>query len=123
MLEIYHKFFVPFIMAVCLTLGKKLADNNLPSLEDANDVALDLIMVSIGAMAVFHATGWTADQFQSAAAWDVLLALALLTRRAQRVRTRASLKAGRKVVPVGIVEGLFELLAGLMAVYMTIAAR
>lgn len=123
MIEVYHKFGIPFIMAICLTLGKKLAEGELPSFEDANDAALDLIMVSIGAMAVYHAAGWTADQFQGAAAWDVLLAMGLLTNRGHRVRVRAKMvAAGKSIAPVGQIEGLFELIAGMVAVYMTIVA-
>jgi hypothetical protein len=124
MLNIYHKFGVPFVLALCLSLGKLLADGRTPSFDDANDTAPDLVLVSIGAMAVFHVRGWTADQFQSAAAGDALLAFCLLTIRGARGRTRATLKSSKKPVPkVGILSGTFEIFLGIVPVYWTVNAR
>lgn len=122
-LEVYHHFGTPFLMALTLSLFKKLAEDDIPSLADANDTALDLIFVSLGAMSVIGTKSWTAEKYLSAFAGNLLLAALLLTVRAYRRRNvRSYTKLGLSPPPVSISHAAIELLIGVSSILWTVNA-
>jgi len=122
-LDIYHQFGIPFLLAVTLSLLKLLAAGQVPSLDDANDTALDLIFIAVGALSVMNKADWTGEKYLSAFAGDLLLALLLLTARAERLRKNAKLlKTGAKAPPVSTLTGILELMIGAYSILWTVNA-
>jgi hypothetical protein len=52
-IEIYHKSVPALFIAMCFILVKRLAEKRRPALGDSSDIAWTLIMMSIGALAVY----------------------------------------------------------------------
>ncbi len=118
-IEIYHKSVLPLGIALCFVLLKRLAERRRPALEDMNDVAWTLIMMSGGAAAVC-VRGWTAAQFGASVAPIVLLALVLLAIRRRRMRNRTRSILTRDLGSSHrIVEACAELVVGLAAVVIS----
>jgi predicted Na+-dependent transporter len=117
--EMYRKSVLPLIIALCFLLLKRLAEKRRPALEDTNDVAWTLIMMSGGAAAVY-AREWTAARSGATFAWIVILALVLLFNRRGRMRNRVRGVLTRDPISSRrIVVACAELAARLAAVVIT----
>jgi len=117
-IEIYHKSVPALFIAMCFILVKRLAEKRRPALGDSSDIAWTLIMMSIGALAVY-ARQWTAAQLEATVAWVVLLALVLLVNRRRRLGFSAQVATCNPSTLFRIVEACTEVVIGLAAVVIT----
>ncbi len=53
MMELFHNFVVPILLGLCVTALKIIGDRKEPSFDEANGVALDLVLISVGALGAF----------------------------------------------------------------------
>jgi hypothetical protein len=111
---------IPFIGTVALNLFKMVPQRRLPSLDDANDTGLDLVVTSIISVASFHKGTWEVENYEAAITIDIVVFAFLLVLRAVRqADNEAHLLAGQPITPVGKV-GYFELILGLLAAIITV---
>lgn len=74
-LEFFHTLVIPFIAGLSLTTAKLIADKKLFSFDESNDIALDLVLLGVGALGAFYAKGGTADSLIDAGIGDAFLAV------------------------------------------------
>lgn len=95
-------------------MGKLIADQKILSFDESNDIALDLVLVGVGALGALYKEAGAVQVTIDAAAGDVLLAAVLLYVRYHRKRSG--------LAPVGVVSGIVQLILGAGAVIWTIKA-
>jgi len=118
---VVNKLVVPFLATVALNLFKMTAQRRFPSLNDANDTAIDLVVTSIMSFSELHTGAFTRDQFTQRLVVDFLTFSILLVRRSVRQGgLDAAALAGTKAPDVGMIGGVFELMAGLAAAIITV---
>jgi hypothetical protein len=52
---------IPFLGGFALTLVKSIADQKLLSFDDSNDIALDMVLLGVGALGAFYIKGGTVE--------------------------------------------------------------
>lgn len=75
---LFHELVIPFVGGFALTLGKLIADQKILSFDESNDIALDLVLVGVGALGALYKEAGAVQVTIDAAAGDVLLAAVLL---------------------------------------------
>jgi hypothetical protein len=112
-LALFHEFFIPFIGGIALTLGKAIADEKAISFKDSNDIALDLVMVGVGALGALYIKAGAVESTIDAGIGDVFLAAILLYLRFRKKHREAQ---------VGLPGEIGQLILGVAAVVWTIKA-
>jgi hypothetical protein len=110
---------IPFLGGFTLTLAKLVADQKLLSFDESNDIALDMVLLSVGALGAFYIKGGTVEATIDAGVGDAFLAAILLYLRYQR---RHLDTVGGVVVPVRWPRGVVQLILGAGAIIWTIKA-
>jgi len=119
-LNVFHSLIIPFLGGFALTLGKLIADHKVLSFDESNDIALDLVLIAVGALGAFHIGGGSLIVTIDAGIGDAFLAMILLYLRT--LRKRMGLKNSGHVKPVGAIQGLFQLALGVIAIIWTMKA-
>ena len=122
MTEIYHTIGIPLLFGLALSMLKLIAESKSVTFDEANGTALDLVLVSVGALCAFYYRGRSSGANSGAAAGDLVLAVLLLLIRAGRTRDRAKLSPGVQPAEVSWYVGCFELLLGVLSVVWTVKA-
>ncbi len=78
MVECFHSLIIPFLGGFALTLGKLIADHKVLSLDECNNISLDLVLIAIGALGAFHIEGGSLIATIDAGVGDAFLATILL---------------------------------------------
>jgi hypothetical protein len=52
-LSFFHALVIPFFGGFALTLGKLIADRRLLSFDEANSIALDMVLLAVGALGAY----------------------------------------------------------------------
>jgi hypothetical protein len=127
--SLFHEFVIPFLCGLVLTLGKAIADQKALSFDDSNDIALDLIFASIGAMVAFQidkAVGSAPTKVIyatfDAGVGDAVLAASLLYWRNRRKRLGQMVNGVFVLPPVHPVAGGIQVILGAGSVIWTIKA-
>lgn len=130
--SLFHEFVIPFICGLVLTIGKAIADQKALSFDDSNDIALDLIFASIGAMVAFQidqidkAVGLDPSRVIyatfDAGVGDAFFAAILLYWRNKRRRLGQMVNGVFVLPPVHWATGSIQLILGAGAVIWTIKA-
>lgn len=119
-LDIFHSFLIPFIGGFSLTLLKAVADRKLISFDESNDIALDLVLVAVGALGALYIRKGAVEATIDAGIGDAFLASVLLYLRYRRMYLGVS--RGGVAPRIGPLSGMSQLLLGAMAVIWTIDA-
>jgi hypothetical protein len=117
-IEILHKSVPALLVALSLIVLKRGAERRRPALDDTNDVAWTLIMMSIGGLAVY-ARQCTTVELEATASCVVLLAVVLLVNRSRKLRFRTRAATKDPSTSFRIVEACTELAIGLAAFVIT----
>jgi hypothetical protein len=113
-LDVFHKVFIPLIGGLSLTGAKLIADGKLVSWDQANDIALDMVLLAVGALGAFFISGGTGEQVLDGGIGDVFLGVILLyLRYDRRMQNKAPFSPGM---------GVAQLMAGFAALLWTIKA-
>ena|SRR5271155_2156182 len=118
--DIFHSLIIPFLGGFALTLAKLIADQKLLSFDESNDIALDMVLLGVGALGAFYIKGGTVEATIDAGVGDAFLAAILLYFRYHR--NRAKIAAGNSLIAVGAVRGITQLILGAGAILWTIKA-
>jgi hypothetical protein len=118
-MDLFHNLIIPFLGGFALTLAKLIADQKLLSFDESNDIALDMVLLGVGALGAFYIKGGTVEATIDAGVGDAFLAAILLYLRYQRRHLNA---AGGVVVPVSWPRGIVQLILGAGAIIWTIKA-
>ena len=113
-LDIFHSLVIPFLGGFSLTLAKLIADQKLLSFDQANDIALDMVLLGVGALGAFFIKGGTVEATVDAGIGDAFLAVILLYLRFRRKRLN--------IEQVGALAGIGQLVLGAGAIIWTIKA-
>ncbi len=119
-LHIFHSLVIPFLGGFSLTLAKLIADQGLLSFDQANDIALDMVLLGVGALGAFFIKGGTVEATVDAGIGDAFLATVLLYLRYRR--KRLSLAVDGDLAPEGAVAGIGQLILGAGAIIWTVLA-
>lgn len=119
--EIVHNFVVPMVLGFMLTALKIITDLRDFNWDEANGIALDLILVSIGAFSIYM-KGKDVETIVSAGVGNALLALVLLYIRYKRARKRDKLPAGQTLPEMSGWLAVPQLLLGITSIYWTMHA-
>jgi len=119
-LDIFHSLVIPFLGGFSLTLAKLIADQELLSFDQANDIALDMVLLGVGALGAFFIKGGTVEATVDAGTGDAFLAVILLYLRFRR--KRLSVESSGGIPPVGVFAGIGQLVLGAGAIIWTIKA-
>jgi hypothetical protein len=119
--DIIHYFAVPVVLGLVLTILKIIADQKDLNLDEANGIALDLILVAIGASGIYL-KGKDPETVTAAWAGNLLLAAILLYVRYARAKKAAKLPSGQFLPKTGLVAGSLQLLLGVISFFWTAAA-
>jgi hypothetical protein len=111
---------IPFLGGFSLTLAKLIADQGLLSFDQANDIALDMVLLGVGALGAFFIKGGTVEATVDAGIGDAFLATVLLYLRYRR--KRLSLAVDGDLAPEGAVAGIGQLILGAGAIIWTVLA-
>jgi len=116
-MEIFHSLIIPLLGGVALTLAKLIADHKVFTFNESNDIALDMVLVAVGALAAFRIKGAPVYETVDAGVGDVFIAAILLYIRYVR-------KRHDPVNPprIGRLSGIAQFLLGLTAIYWTLNA-
>ncbi len=121
-LKILHNFIVPVVLGFVLTVLKIMSDQKELNFDEANGIALDLILVSIGAFSIFL-KGKEIDAILAAGVGDAFLAMLLLYMRYRRARKRARLLLqGQVLQETRWWSATLQLLLGIASFLWTITA-
>ena len=130
-LAYFHELLIPFLGAFALLLGKAIADHEPLSFDDSNDIALDLVLVALGAMGALYSNPGAAKALGvtgavraviDAGTVDVFLALLLLYVRFKRNRNGKKVNGSLVLPRVKWLSGSAQLILGMVAVIWTIKA-
>jgi len=117
-LALFHNFVIPFIGGLCLTIGKAIADRKEITWDESNNIALDLVLVTVGALGILYINKGAVEATIDAGVGDGFLAMILLyTRHLRRQKMRQA-----SLPPIHPVAGAFQVLLGFGAVVWTINA-
>jgi len=128
--DFFHQIVIPIVSGLVLTIGKAIAEHRKRalSLDDSNDVALDLVLIGVGALAAFQIDAAAAATLLNttraiyatldAGVGDALLAIILLYLRYERYSRGAG--AGGKLPKISTASGIGQLILGAAAVIWTI---
>ncbi|MGC2635754.1 MAG: hypothetical protein WA294_01145 [Acidobacteriaceae bacterium] len=119
-IDLFHDLAIPFVAGLAMTLLKLMADGKLVSWDDSNDIALDLVLIAAGALAVLYGRPehLSPDAMYDAGVGDLFAAVILLLLRFQR---RLKGQHGR-LPAIGPVGGLLQLTIGSAAIIWTVKA-
>ena len=117
--EIFHAFVIPFLGGLTLTLTKLIADRKLLSFDESNNIALDMVLLGIGALGTLYIRKGAVEVTVDAGMVDAFLAAVLLYLRFHRKHSRTG---RRNPPPTGPVSGIFQLMLGAGAIVWTILA-
>jgi hypothetical protein len=101
-------------------LAKLIADQKLLSFDESNDIALDMVLLGVGALGAFYIKGGTVEATIDAGVGDAFLAAILLYLRYRRKRLDHS--ASGTLPAVGPLTGIAQLVLGAGAIIWTIKA-
>ena len=116
---VFFKLVVPFLGAISLNLFKLAADNRFLTLRDSNDLALDLVVISLVAM-VTLLPGKGEDVYTAIATINLLAIGILLVLRGVGRRQRAKFRKAGFFAPRPYFRSGFELLLGFLAAFSTV---
>jgi hypothetical protein len=116
-------FLIPMALAMVLTLGRIMANQSYLTLDETNDLGLDWVMVSLGAVGGFYLERRSVDSSMAAGVGDALIGAVLLYMRYQQQRRRARLKAqGRRPEETGWAVGIVQMMLGVLSILWTVKA-
>jgi len=78
MMELFHNFVVPILLGLCVTALKIIGDRKEPSFDEANGIALDLVLISVGALGAFYMKGRSAETAFDAGVGNAVIAVILV---------------------------------------------
>jgi hypothetical protein len=116
--DFFHTLIIPFLGGFALTLLKLIADQKLLSFELSNDIALDLVLLAVGALGAFYIDQRTVGKVIDAGIGDAFLASILLYLRYRRT----SLMRAGALPAIGPAGGIAQLTLGAGAVIWTVKA-
>jgi hypothetical protein len=117
---LFHELVVPLVGGIVLTLLKLVANQKLISFDESNDIALDLVLVGVGALGALYINSGAVQVTIDAGLGDALFAAILLYVRFRR--TRLGVAANGVPPPVRAVSGILQLILGALAIIWTIKA-
>jgi hypothetical protein len=116
---IYDNFVIPYLVGLVLTVLKLITDRKRISTEEANSAALDLVLVSIGVLAVYSTT--QGYKTYHAIVGNAVLGVVLLYIRAQRAAERDTVTtSGGTLKPVSLVSAAAQIVIGTASIYWTV---
>lgn len=128
-IQVFDKLVIPFVGGFAMTLGKTIAAGKVLSFDDANEIALDMVLLGIGVIVEFVHFGAGDQAGQAvktlhACAVDVLVAAVLLyLRYLRRLAHEAAVAAAALVglpaaanPPVTRFSAIMQLILGLCAI-------
>lgn len=119
-MNVFHNLIIPFFCGFALTLLKLIADQKLLSFDESNDIALDLVLVAVGALGALYVNRGAVEATIDAGVGDAVLAAILLYVRFRRTHlAQASAGVPPRIAPVS---GILQLILGAGAVTWTITA-
>jgi hypothetical protein len=119
-MSIFHSLVIPFLGGFALTLAKLIADQKLLSFDESNDIALDMVLLGVGALGAFYIKGGTVEATIDAGVGDAFLAAVLLYLRFHR--KRLTVVAGGNPPAVSALSGTVQLILGVFAILWTLIA-
>lgn len=117
---LFHELVVPIVGGIVLTLVKLIANQKLISFDESNDIALDLVLVGVGALGALYIKSGAVQVTIDAGLGDALFAAILLYVRFRR--TRLGISSGGTLPTVGPISGIAQLIMGALAIIWTIKA-
>jgi hypothetical protein len=117
-MNVFHSLIIPFLGGFSLTLTKLIADRKLLSLDQANDIALDMVLLGVGALGAVYIKGGAVEATIDAGIGDAFVAAILLYLRFRRqhlTREGSSTK-------VGLISGIVQVFLGACAILWTLMA-
>lgn len=112
-----HSLFIPFLGGFIVTIAKALADDKTLSYNDANDIGLDMVLIAVGAIAIYHPGAKTADEVLDACIGDAFFAAILIYMKALRRK-----QYGASPPRINPTQGNFQLALGAAAIVCTVFA-
>jgi hypothetical protein len=113
-IDVFYKLFIPLIGGLSLTGAKLIADGKLVSWDETNDIALDMVLLAVGALGAFFISGGTGEQVLDGGIGDVFLGVILLY-----LRYESRINATTSVTPK---MGIAQLALGFAALFWTVKA-
>jgi hypothetical protein len=111
---------IPFLGGFALTLGKLIADRKMLSFDESNGVALDMVLIALGALAAFHIEGGGLTATIDAGVGDAFLAMILLYIRS--VQRSALSRPHGSTRPVGLWAAVGQIILGMASIVWTVTA-
>ena len=117
---IFHDIFIPIVAGLALTLMKLVASQKVWSFAESNDNALDLVLVSAGALGALYVDKGAVQATIDAGVGDVFFAAVLLYWRFLTTRRRVAKSHSAADTPP--FSGILQLMLGLASIIWTIKA-
>lgn len=119
-MDFFHELVIPILCGLVLTVAKIISDRRLLSFDESNDIALDLVLVGVGALSAIYVKQGAVLATIDAGVGDAFLAVILLYIRYLRSRRAAS---GHGVAPpIGPLSGIVQMTLGVGALIWTMKA-
>jgi len=129
LLNVFHKLVIPFLGGFVVTVLKLVADDKEFTWNEANDIALDLVLIAVGTVGYFFVSSNDAsaasviesarDKAVDGGIVDAVIGALLIYFRWHRRK-----KSGPRgpLPPVGVPMGVFQLFLGIAAIVWTVFA-
>jgi hypothetical protein len=101
--QFFEIFVFPFMAVLIINAGKFFVDDRLPEWKDANDTALDIVLLAAGAITLIYTRLMSSQVIYEACIGDAAIATVLLGIRFSHRKLRIS---------AGWFGGIFELILG-----------
>jgi len=122
-LKLFHSLAIPFLGGFALTLGKIIADKRKLAFEETNNIALDLVLIAIGATAEVQIKGGNVTTTTDALVGDLfVLMTSLYFRHLRNLEVESAEAKKEKIKPIGWFRGCLQLAWGMAAIIWTMNA-